>query len=145
MSNLLVQSIKHTNNTTAMSVDSSGQVSVRGESSATTTNLQQGLAKAWSGIDAHSSVSQYDSFNIASITDTSAGLQSHNLTNSFTDTTFCCTASVNGNAIENFGSVEVQNGVTLGAGFMATRSFKTASQALADLNFVFVVGHGDLA
>ena len=144
MSNLLVQNIKHTNNTTAVEINSSAQMTVKGEGSAT-TNLQQGLAKAWSGIDAESSVSQFDSFNIASITDTSAGLQSHNLTNSFTDTTFCCTASCNGNSVENFGSVEVQNGVGLGAGLMATRSFKTASNAVADLNFVFVIGHGDLA
>jgi len=130
---------------TLTGVTTAGSIAVTGEGNSTTTNLQQGLAKAWSGIDADSSVSQYDSFNIASITDTSAGLQSHNLTNSFTDTTFCCTASCNGNSVENFGSVEVQNGVGLGAGLMATRSFKTASNAVADLNFVFVIGHGDLA
>ena len=34
-----------------MTVDSSGQVSVRGESSATTTNLQQGLVKMWIRLD----------------------------------------------------------------------------------------------
>tara|TARA_R100001129_G_scaffold80622_1_gene54838 strand:- start:1209 stop:1625 length:417 start_codon:yes stop_codon:yes gene_type:complete len=130
---------------TLTGVSTAGSIAVTGEGNSTTTNLQQGLAKAWSGIDADSSVSQYDSFNIASITDTSAGLQSHNLTNSFTDTTFCCTASCNGNSVENFGSVEVQNGVGLGAGLMATRSFKTATNAVADLNFVFVIGHGDLA
>ena len=50
-----------------------GSINVLGEGTSATTNLQQGLAKAWSGIDADSSVSQYDSFNIASITDTSAG------------------------------------------------------------------------
>ena len=130
---------------TLTGVSTAGSIAVTGEGNSTTTNLQQGLAKAWSGIDAESSVSQFDSFNIASITDTSAGLQSHNLTNSFTDTTFCCTASCNGNSVENFGSVEVQNGVGLGAGLMATRSFKTATNAVADLNFVFVIGHGDLA
>ena len=122
-----------------------GSISVTSEGTSVETNLQQGLAKAWSGIDANSSVSQFDSFNIASITDTSAGLQSHNLTNAFTDTTFCCTASTNGNSVQNFGSVEVQNGVTLGAGLMATRCFVTSDNAVSDLNFVFVVGHGDLA
>ena len=130
---------------TLTGVTTAGSIAVTGEGNSTTTNLQQGLAKAWSGIDANSSVSQFDSFNIASITDTSAGLQSHNLTNAFTDTTFCCTASCNGNSIENFGSVEVQNGVGLGAGLMATRSFTTSSNAVADLNFIFVIGHGDLA
>ncbi len=122
-----------------------GSINVLGEGTSATTNLQQGLAKAWSGIDANSSVSQFDSFNIASITDTSAGLQSHNLTNAFTDTTFCCTASTNGGSVQNFGSVEVQNGVTLGAGLMVTRCFVTSDNAVSDLNFVFVVGHGDLA
>tara|TARA_Y100001938_G_scaffold139377_1_gene206182 strand:- start:29 stop:442 length:414 start_codon:yes stop_codon:yes gene_type:complete len=130
---------------TLTGTSTAGSIAVTGEGNSTTTNLQQGLAKAWSGIDANSSVSQYDSFNIASITDTSAGLQSHNLTNAFTDNTFCCTASCNGNSVENFGSVEVQNGVGLGAGLMATRSFTTSSNAVADLNFVFVIGHGDLA
>ena len=40
MSNILVQNIKHTNNT-SMSIDTSGQVTIRG-GSATTTNLQRG-------------------------------------------------------------------------------------------------------
>ena len=61
MSNLLVQNIKHTNGTTAATVNSSGHVatdtikgnasagsiSVVGEGGSNTTNLQQGLAKAW--------------------------------------------------------------------------------------------------
>ena len=165
MSNLLVQNIKHTNNTQSIAVDTSGNVTasgtiavdtikgnasagsttIMGEGGTTTTNLQQGLCKAWSGIDAHTSVSQFDSFNIASITDTSAGLQSHNLTNAFSQSNYCCTAGTNGSGIENFGGVEVQNGVTVTASLMATRTYKTATNALADLNSVFVIGHGDLA
>ena len=45
MSNLLVQNIKHTNNTTSMAIDTSGHdSSVRGEGSATNySTLQQGL------------------------------------------------------------------------------------------------------
>ena len=64
MSNLLVQNIKHTNNTTSMSIDTSGQISVRGESSATTTSLQQGLVKCWAKFDGEGTVAINDSFNL---------------------------------------------------------------------------------
>ena len=74
MSNLLVQNIKHTNNTTSMTVDSSGQVSVRGESSATTTSLQQGLVKAWCKFNGEaSSIANDDSFNVSGLTDNGTG------------------------------------------------------------------------
>jgi hypothetical protein len=123
---------------------SAGDVTITSEGGSATMQLQQGVAKAWSGIDAHTSVSQFDSFNITTITDTSSGLQSHNLSNPFSDTTFCCTGSCNGGNIANFGGIEVQN-ATLGAGFMVTRTFRTDTNQLADLNHVYVVGHGDLA
>ena len=74
MSNLLVQNIKHTNNTTSMTVDSSGQVTIRGESSATTTKLQQGLAKVWCKFDGTQSSPSYDdSFNTSGLTDVATG------------------------------------------------------------------------
>ena len=66
MSNLLVQNIKHTNNTTSMAIDTSGQVTIRGESSATTTKLQQGLAKAWLNVDNNGGFDTLDSFNLTS-------------------------------------------------------------------------------
>tara|TARA_B100000282_G_scaffold154289_1_gene111045 strand:- start:594 stop:1046 length:453 start_codon:yes stop_codon:yes gene_type:complete len=73
MSNLLVQNIKHTNNTTSMAIDTSGQVSIRGEGSATTTNLQQGLNKAWCTVNQESGISTLDSFNQSSIADVRTG------------------------------------------------------------------------
>jgi len=73
MSNLLVQNIKHTNNTTSMSIDTSGQVTIRGEGSATTTNLQQGLAKYFGVYDNHNDDTIRDSFNVSSVTDNTTG------------------------------------------------------------------------
>ena len=55
-----------------MAIDTSGQVTIRGESSATTTNLQQGLCKAFAGNVTNSAVAS-SSFNIGTITDTGAG------------------------------------------------------------------------
>ena len=91
MSNLLVQNIKHTNGTTAQTVDSSGGVAVAGtlavtgvhtvgnnaiytsEGGAVTQNLVQGLCKAWSYYTSASSFTNHDSFNVSSLTDRGAG------------------------------------------------------------------------
>ena len=80
MSNILVQNIKHTNNTTSMAIDTSGQVTIRGESSATTTNLQQGLAKAYH--HTNSATSLQDSFNISGTTDHATGDYEYSFSNS---------------------------------------------------------------
>ncbi len=80
MSNLLVQTIKHTNNTTSMSINTSGQVSIRGEGSATTMNLQQGLCKAW--VEGNDDATFSKSFNISSGSDDGTGDYSYNFTSS---------------------------------------------------------------
>ena len=80
MSNLLVQNIKHTNNTTSMAIDTSGQVSIRGEGSATTMNLQQGLCKAW--VEGNDDATFSKSFNISSGSDDGTGDYSYNFTSS---------------------------------------------------------------
>ena len=85
MSNLLLQNIKHTNNTTAQTIDTSGRTTVsimnndstyRSDNGAATQNLVQGLAKAFVSIDvsAEDSFSSSDEFNIASVTDGGTGI-----------------------------------------------------------------------
>tara|TARA_S200002703_G_scaffold93966_1_gene81146 strand:+ start:146 stop:559 length:414 start_codon:yes stop_codon:yes gene_type:complete len=93
MSNILVQNIKHTNNTTSMTVDTSGQVSVRSEGSATTTNLQQGLAKAFANSNPEGT-NLNDSFNISSLGDQGTGIQRFNLSNAMNNTTFATVTCV---------------------------------------------------
>ena len=83
MSNLLVQNIKHTNNTTAITVDSSAQMTVKSEGGAATTSVQQGLIKAFMDLDGQSTISLNDSFNIASVTDNDTGIYSPAVTNVF--------------------------------------------------------------
>ncbi len=70
-----------------MSIDSSGQVSVRGESSATTTNLQQGLAKVWAHSTADGTALS-DSFNTSGITDIGTGKQRINIANDMANANF---------------------------------------------------------
>jgi hypothetical protein len=81
MSNLLVQNIKHTNNTTAIEINSSAQMTVKSDGGATTTSLQQGLAKVWSNLNGTGTIATRDSLNVASQTDVGAGNYTTNYTN----------------------------------------------------------------
>ena len=73
--NIEVTNIKYDSDTTSMIISNAGQVTVQGEGTAT-TNLQQGLAKAFITIDvsAAAAFSSDDSFNIASVTDAATGV-----------------------------------------------------------------------
>ena len=88
MSNLLVQNIKHTNNTTAIEINSSAQMTVKSDGGATTTSLQQGLCKAWNNFDNDGTAAFNDSFNFASITDNGTGQMQMNVTNAFSNSTY---------------------------------------------------------
>jgi len=77
MSTIVVETIKHTNDTTLFASDTSGQLTVKGEGTAT-TNLQQGLCKAWVN---HNQATVHDSFNVGSVTDNSTGDYGLNFTN----------------------------------------------------------------
>ena len=63
-------------------VTTAGSILVTGEGNSTTTNLQQGLTKvwcSWTGVGA----SAYDSFNVSSLTDSSATENLVSYTNGF--------------------------------------------------------------
>jgi hypothetical protein len=145
MSNLLVQNIKHTNNTTSMAIDTSGQVTIRGEGSATTTNLQQGLAKAWVfSIITSSTPANTDSLNISSITDAANGSYKPNLTNAMGNITFCITVTAQYTTTSGTGAFFDQE----------VRTDRTTSQvtmqhyengSLADAHGMNCDIHGDLA
>ena len=68
-------------------VTAAGSMLVVGEGGTTTTNLQQGLCKAWSHNNA-AGTSIEDSFNIASLTDTSAGVQRNTFTSAMSNATY---------------------------------------------------------
>ena len=60
-------------------IDTAGSITVQGEGS-NTTNLQQGLAKAWANFDESNSTIR-DNFNITDLTDNGTGYFTVNLTN----------------------------------------------------------------
>ena len=54
-------------------VTTAGSIVVTGEGNSTTTNLQQGLCKAWINFNGSGTIAIRDSFNITSITDNGTG------------------------------------------------------------------------
>jgi len=58
---------------TLTGVTTAGSIVVTGEGNSTTTNLQQGLAKAWINFNGSGTIAIKDSFNITSITDNGTG------------------------------------------------------------------------
>tara|TARA_R100000773_G_scaffold41242_1_gene37682 strand:+ start:274 stop:750 length:477 start_codon:yes stop_codon:yes gene_type:complete len=100
MSNLLVQNIKHTNNTTAQTIDTSGRTTAvlnndttyRSDNGAVTQNMVQGLAKQWMNYN-HSTNSVLDSFNISSVADNTTGHFTQNYTNNMNSANYSRTAA----------------------------------------------------
>ena len=68
-----------------------GSILETGEGNSTTTNLQQGLAKAWVNFDGTASgATVRDSLNVSSSDDDSTGQYGINVTNSFGNNDFAC-------------------------------------------------------
>ena len=71
--NIEVTNIKYDSDTTSMIISNAGQVTIQGEGT-NTTNLQQGLSKAWTNFTGITTTTIRDSFNIASFTDAGGGV-----------------------------------------------------------------------
>ena len=74
---------------TITGVATAGSIAITGEGNSTTTNLQQGLAKAWV-LWNQASPQVYDSLNISSMTDSSTGFFDMNVTNAMGSTNYVC-------------------------------------------------------
>jgi len=80
-----------------------GSINVLGEGTSATTNLQQGLCKAWCHYATASTFTNKDNFNITSLTDNGAGDCTLTITNAFSNSDYADTCSSNGlgTAIDN--------------------------------------------
>ena len=69
---------------------SAGVINVTGEGGSTTTNLQQGLCKAWSWtrFNGSGTVAMEDSFNATSLTDHGTGQYSYSFTNAMANANY---------------------------------------------------------
>ena len=129
---------------TLTGTSTAGSIAVTGEGNSTTTNLQQGLAKAWCkfGVDAQPD----DSFNIASGIDVNTGQWRFAKTNSMSSTDYTVVGA-NGNLINSWNTGENGNAIESTANHTQskynnqTSSFQDFSTGGYGMHSV----HGDLA
>ena len=129
MSTILVNTLTGTS--------TAGSIAVTGEGNSTTTDLQQGLAKAWS-FTAADGASISDSFNISSLGDTAAGQQTLNFNNDF--------GSANHSVVASQGTGNQHDVVmsTKAAGTQLIKIYDPDAGAFQD-SLINAVAHGDLA
>ena len=73
---------------TLTGVSTAGSIAVTGEGNSTTTNLQQGLCKAWCRVNM-STPAYHDSFNLGTITDNGTGNYTVNYATAITNANDC--------------------------------------------------------
>ena len=107
---------------------------VAGAGNITTTNVQEGLCKAWCRMNM-STPAYNDSFNLGTITDNGTGDMTFSITNAFSAATFACTSGDgNDNALDE--------GITTTTARQVSRD---NSGTKGDSDRVSFVAHGDLA
>ena len=110
---------------------------IAGEGTAT-TNLQQGLAKAWTRYTTVTSTSITDSLNISSLNDTATGRTDIVFSNNM--------ANLGATGSGNVGDRKVNNSVFVeGTNKAANITFHTIDNGDVDKNNVSAIVHGDLA
>jgi len=126
-----------------------GSINVLGEGTSATTNLQQGLAKAWVNFDGSASgAASRDSFNVSGMTDNGTGDYTITINNDFGNANYsavgCCIAGTgsgnNGQVVSSIGS-----GSNAPAGSIRIAVQYSSTQAKNDVDGVSVHFCGDLA
>ena len=124
-----------TNLTKGLTVDSEG--------GSATTNLAQGLTKAWVNIDGDASTpASRDSFNVGSITDASAGQYHYAITSAMSDGDYARTVSAGDSGVRRVADTGAAVSNTSVLGIIITEDM---SGSLADVDDANGVVHGDLA
>jgi len=130
-------------------VSTAGSILVTGEGNSTTTNLQQGLAKAWIHFNGTSTIAVVDSFNFASITDNGTGDYTNTLTSAMSNDDYLYGGSACIGSSGDYSRIFTPrgDGSTTDASTTAYRGFATQSWTAnaEDDAAVFSLVHGDLA
>jgi hypothetical protein len=134
---------------TLTGTSTAGSISVTGEGNSTTTNLQQGLAKAWCNYNDHTGPATRDSFNVASISDEAAGKFKPTWTNNFGNANYATTANhaEDGEAYGNYGagSMISWSNVNRSTSVCYGSTTVDASGGFTDMRTIEAMFMGDLA
>tara|TARA_R100000773_G_C4133548_1_gene63334 strand:- start:27 stop:425 length:399 start_codon:yes stop_codon:yes gene_type:complete len=125
---------------TLTGTSTAGSIAVTGEGNSTTTNLQQGLAKAWAKFDAGSTLN--DSFNVSTLTDSGTGKFDLAFTNNMGNANYSGIGQGNNSGFCSYASSETTGETTTSKTRLNTRNY-VHNNFDGTLNRFIV--HGDLA
>jgi len=124
-------------------VTAAGSMLVVGEGGTTTTNLQQGLCKAWIKFDGTNTIAISDSFNVSGIADNGTGQYTVTVSNAFGNINYNFVGATAGDG-SNGAAVYKDNGVTETTTAIRMRTKLLGNQD-ADRSEICVSYFGDLA
>jgi hypothetical protein len=129
---------------TLTGVTTAGSIAVTGEGNSTTTNLQQGLAKAWLNYN-QSTPATVDSFSISSVTDSTTGQYKINVSSAFSNTGYSCTGLAKGEAGTSLGRISEDHDNSRSTSQMPIITSRISDGAYRDLTSSSTSINGDLA
>ena len=121
---------------------SAGSINVTGEGGSTTTNLQQGLAKAWFDVTGVSTAAINDSLNISGLTDNGTGDYTIAYNNDMASVNHSTIADVN---FTTSGDAQNTRILNIAAASVRTVTTNTSNANVADARKLLQASHGDLA
>ena len=121
-----------------------GSILVTGEGNSTTTNLQQGLCKAWATLDGSGTIAFRDSFNQSAATDNGTGDYTFNFNNDFSDRNRCVNYTINNDEGTGRPYVATEIG-TPAAGTSRVDNSVSNSPGDTDCEDCYLIAFGDLA
>tara|TARA_R110001632_G_scaffold227498_1_gene362033 strand:- start:22 stop:429 length:408 start_codon:yes stop_codon:yes gene_type:complete len=127
---------------TLTGVTTAGSIVVTGEGNSTTTNLQQGLAKAWIHFQGTSTAAINDSFNISGLTDNGTGNYTVTILNDMVNVSYSSPCAASDSGITN--SDTMVNPYTWATGSVSIGT-NNNSGTLVDRSDTNITIHGDLA
>ena len=130
---------------TLTGVTTAGSISVTGEGNSTTTNLQQGLAKAWIDFNGTGTIAIADSFNITSIADNNTGDYSVTIANDMANANYVHAGNSGGANSTSAGAVYANDQSTARTTTLFRVYTLTASAGTVDTPTINIIVSGDLA
>ena len=125
-------------------VTTAGSISVTGEGNSTTTNLQQGLAKAWINFEGDGTIAISDSLNVSGITDRGTGNYTIAINNDMANATYSVTGSGTHDTGSYFAICVISHDTGLATGSCPTDYLDNGATA-RDIELACTTIHGDLA
>jgi hypothetical protein len=133
---------------TLTGTSTAGSIAVTGEGNSTTTNLQQGLAKAWTHFQGTGTAANVDGLNISSVDDDGTGDHGLHFTNNMANATYCVPIGVDDdNSSQSVIEVDTSNGTMATTGFDFEGYYLNSSTNRTNLDIanIYLVIIGDLA